>query len=68
MRARNKIFFLILTSLVLFEVSANAYIGPGIALGTVLVSIILVLVLIFLVIAILYYPIKRLITKYKQKK
>jgi len=65
----NKLnFFIILTFFLSFEQTLLAYIGPGLALGTVVVSIGLILILIFLVIAIIYYPIKKAYQKYKNKK
>ena len=65
----NKIFFII--SLFIFLTYENvllAYIGPGLALGTIVVSIGIILLILFLIIAILYYPIKKLFQKYKNKK
>ena len=50
-----------------WKCTSLAYIGPGLALGTVLISLALILVLIFVIIAILYYPIKKALTKYKNK-
>lgn len=65
----NKILFFV--SLFIFFTYENillAYIGPGLALGTVVVSIGIILLLLFLIIAILYYPIKKFFQKYKNKK
>ena len=65
----NKILFYV--SLFIFFTYENillAYIGPGLALGTVVVSIGIILLLLFLIIAILYYPIKKFFQKYKNKK
>tara|TARA_B100000886_G_C20291850_1_gene435776 strand:- start:53 stop:259 length:207 start_codon:yes stop_codon:yes gene_type:complete len=65
----NKIFFYI--SLFIFSTYENillAYIGPGLALGTVVVSIGIILLILFLIIAILYYPIKKFLQKLKNKK
>jgi len=67
MLAKNKLFYSTLTFIFLIEETANAYIGPGLALGTVVISIALVFLLVFLIVAILYYPVKRLIVKYKNK-
>jgi len=47
---------------------AHSYLGPGLALGTIVLTIGLVAVLFFALIAILYYPIKKLIKKIKLKK
>ena len=65
---KNKFFFLMLTLFLTYEQVLFAYIGPGLALGTIVVSIGLVLILIFLVVAVLYYPIKKIILKFKQSK
>tara|TARA_B100000767_G_C19444150_1_gene401251 strand:- start:46 stop:261 length:216 start_codon:yes stop_codon:yes gene_type:complete len=65
---KNIFFFLMLTLFLTYEEVLFAYIGPGLALGTIVVSIGLVLILIFLVVAILYYPIKKIILKFKQSK
>ena len=44
-----------------------AYIGPGIALGTFVISLAVILFIIFLIIAIIYYPLKKIYLKYKKK-
>lgn len=65
----NKFFFYI--SLFIFSTYENilfAYIGPGLALGTIVVSIGIILLILFLIIAILYYPIKKFFQKRKNKK
>ncbi|MDC3157385.1 hypothetical protein OA669_02425 [Candidatus Pelagibacter bacterium] len=65
----NKFFFYI--SLFIFSIYENilfAYIGPGLALGTIVVSIGIILLILFLIIAILYYPIKKFFQKRKNKK
>lgn len=67
MFAKNKLFYFTITFVFLIEEIANAYIGPGLALGTIVISLGLVILLIFLIAAILYYPLKRLIIKYKNK-
>ena len=67
MLAKNRLFYFTISFLILIEEIAYAYIGPGLALGTVVISLGLVLLLVFLIIAILYYPVKRLIIKYKNK-
>jgi len=67
-KINKKFFFIILAIFLTHEEILFAYIGPGLALGTIVISIGLVLVLIFLIIAILYYPIKKIFIKYKQKK
>ena len=67
MLAKNRLFYVTISFVFLIEEIANAYIGPGLALGTVVISLGLVLLLVFLIVAILYYPVKRLILKYKNK-
>ena len=67
MLAKNRLFYFTISFVFLIEEIANAYIGPGLALGTVVISLGLVLLLVFLIVAILYYPVKRLIIKYKNK-
>ena len=67
MLAKNRLFYVTISFVFLIEEIANAYIGPGLALGTVVISLGLVILLVFLIVAILYYPVKRLIIKYKNK-
>ena len=67
MLAKNRLFYFTISFVFLIEEIANAYIGPGLALGTVVISLGLVLLLVFLIVAILYYPVKRLIIKYKNR-
>tara|TARA_X000001036_G_C20267430_1_gene638798 strand:+ start:368 stop:583 length:216 start_codon:yes stop_codon:yes gene_type:complete len=69
MIAKNNIniFYFFLVVFLAIEEPLYAYIGPGLALGTILISLALILVLIFLIISILYYPIKKALTKYKNK-
>ncbi len=65
----NNIFFYISFFIFLtFENILYAYIGPGLALGTIVISIGIILLILFLIIAILYYPIKKFLQKYKNKK
>jgi hypothetical protein len=61
---------LILSVLIIFLLPniSFAYIGPGIAIGSVLLSLGVVLFLIFLIVAIIYYPLKKIYLKYKKKK
>ena len=67
MLAKNRLFYVTISFVFLIEEIANAYIGPGLALGTVVISLGLVLLLVFLIVAILYYPVKRLIIKFKNR-
>ena len=63
MLAKNRLFYVTISFVFLIEEIANAYIGPGLALGTVVISLGLVILLVFLIVAILYYPVKRLYNK-----
>ena len=60
------IFFVIL--LLSISRSAFAYIGPGLVLSTVVLTLGILAVLLLAIIAILYYPIKKMIKKAKLKK
>lgn len=61
--------FLILTTLVLLipEI-AYSYIGPGVALSTLLMVLGVIGSIFLAIFAVLYYPIKRLIKKIRTKK
>ena len=54
--------------LILFSSPAHAYIGPGIALGTIVLLIAIVGILLITILAILYYPIKKMLKNIKLKK
>tara|TARA_B100001750_G_C15163735_1_gene425758 strand:- start:280 stop:489 length:210 start_codon:yes stop_codon:yes gene_type:complete len=64
---KNK-FIILLFCLILTPQAAFAYIGPGLALGTIILTIAIILVLLLSLIAVLYYPIKKMIKKIKLKK
>ena len=64
----KKYIFIITAIFIIIPNTAHAYLGPGLALGTIVLTIGLVAVLFFALIAILYYPIKKLIKKIKLKK
>ena len=65
----NKNFFLFeVIILTFFCTKALAYIGPGLALGTVVLTLGVVAILLLAIIAILYYPIKKVIKNIKLKK
>ena len=61
-------FFLSLLTFVLFPQISYAYIGPGIALGTIALIIVIVGILLLTILAILYYPIKKMLKNIKLKK
>jgi len=61
-------FFLFLLTFVLFPQISYAYIGPGIALGTIVLLIAIVGILLITILAILYYPIKKMLKNIKLKK
>ena len=65
MRNNFLIFLLIFTTI---PQISFAYIGPGLAISSVLIALGIVGSLLLAVLAILYYPIKRLIKKVKLKK
>tara|TARA_B100000427_G_scaffold317437_1_gene313521 strand:- start:615 stop:869 length:255 start_codon:yes stop_codon:yes gene_type:complete len=52
----------------IFCTNVSAYIGPGLALGTVVLTLGVVAVLLLAILAILYYPIKKMIKNIKLKK
>ena len=60
--------FIVIIFLTFFSTEAQAYIGPGLALGTILLAIGIVVLLLLAIIAILYYPIKKMIKNIKLKK
>ena len=64
---RNKILiFSIIFSII--PQLAFAYIGPGLALGTIVLTLGIVGVLLLAIVAILYYPIKKVIKNAKLRK
>jgi len=64
----KKNIFIIASIFIIIPNMAHAYLGPGLVLGNIVLTIGLVAVLFFALIAILYYPIKKLIKKIKLKK
>ena len=63
-----KIFKTILLFYLLCIFPAEAYIGPGLALGAAVVSLGILLLIIFFIIAILYYPLKRFFKRFIKTK
>ena len=63
----NKIIISTLSIYFLLKSTAYAYIGPGLAIGTIVLTIGIALFILFLIIAILYYPLKKLYLKIKKK-
>ena len=61
-------FFIFLTIFIVFPQVSFAYIGPGLALGTIVLTLGIVIVLLLAILAILYYPIKKMIKNNKLKK
>jgi hypothetical protein len=51
----------------LFPVVAEAYIGPGLGTGTIGAVLGILLSLVLLILALIWYPIKRLIKKWKNR-
>ena len=61
-------FFIFLVIFIIFPQVVFAYIGPGLALGTIVLTLGIVAVLLLAILAILYYPIKKMIKNNKLKK
>ena len=61
-------FFIFLAIFIVFPQVSFAYIGPGLALGTIVLTFGIVIVLLLAILAILYYPIKKMIKNNKLKK
>tara|TARA_B100000767_G_scaffold268136_2_gene287925 strand:- start:1673 stop:1918 length:246 start_codon:yes stop_codon:yes gene_type:complete len=63
-----KLFFINLVFVVILTGPATAYIGPGLGLGAIAVMFGVIGSIIFAIFAIFYYPIKRIILKFKKNK
>ena len=61
-------FFIFLAIFIVFPQVVSAYIGPGLALGTIVLTFGIVIVLLLAILAILYYPIKKMIKNNKLRK
>ena len=61
-------FIIYLFLFVIIPQVATAYIGPGLALGALVVTLGIVVLILLAVIAIIYYPIKKMIKNRKLKK
>jgi hypothetical protein len=61
-------FLIILFIFVFYSQVSFAYIGPGIAVGTIVIIFGIFGVLLLAILAVLYYPIKKMIKKIKLKK
>ena len=61
-------FFIFLTIFIVFPQVSFAYIGPGLALGTIILTFGIVIVLLLAILAIMYYPIKKMIKNNKLRK
>ncbi|MFC1843333.1 hypothetical protein ACFLZ5_00905 [Thermodesulfobacteriota bacterium] len=60
-----KTVILLILLIVLLPVSANAYIGPGMGAGALATVFGVITSLFLAIVAVIYYPIKRLIKKHK---
>ena len=60
--------FIIAAIFIIIPNISYAYLGPGLALGTVVLTLGLAAVFLLALIAILYYPIKKMIKNIKLKK
>lgn len=58
-RANALLFFILMTS----SLSAHAYIGPGLGAGTIGVVLGVLLSIVLVLLAIVWYPVKRLLKK-----
>ena len=63
---KNFFFPLLLIIFLVFPDISYAYIGPGLALGGL--SIVIVVILLVAILALIYYPIKKMIKNIKIKK
>ena len=61
-------FFIFLAIFIVFPQVSFAYIGPGLALGTIVLTFGVVIVLLLAILAIMYYPIKKMIKNNKLRK
>jgi len=64
---KNK-FLIVLVVLCITPEVTFAYIGPGLALGTIILTLGIAAILILSILAVLYYPIKKIIKNIKLKK
>ena len=61
-------FLFLLTIFSIISQVAWAYVGPGMAISTVLITLGVIGSLLLAIISVIYYPIKRLIKKTRSKK
>lgn len=61
------IFALLITASGLYSVTAEAYVGPGLGVGTIGVIIGVIASIFLALFAVVWYPIKRLIKRLKKK-
>lgn len=67
-KTKNLLPVLLATVLLAYPPLAAAYIGPGLGLGAVSVVLGIVAGLLMLVVGVVWYPIKKLINRFKAKK
>jgi hypothetical protein len=60
--------FLLGLFILLFQTFAHAYIGPGMGGGALAATLGILLAFILLVFGLLWYPLKRLISRFRKKK
>ena len=63
-----KNFYVLILIFFLSSTASEAYIGPGMGAGTIVIILGLIGSIFLAIFAIVYYPIKRLLKKFKQKK
>jgi len=64
----KSVFFLMVSFLFLIPLSSHAYIGPGMGGGVIAITLGFIGAIFLAIFGILYYPIKRLIKKGRNKK
>ena len=63
-----KFFITLILSIFFISSYCYAYIGPGLAIGGVILTLGIVLLIVLAFVAILYYPIKKMIKNFKNQK
>ena len=64
----NRLSILCILTVLIFPQIANAYVGPGLGAGTIGVILGIIGSIFIAIFAIVWYPLKRLLKKNKQKK
>ena len=56
-------YTLVIISILLYSISAHAYVGPGLGVGVIGVIIGIVLAILMAIIGVVWYPLKRMLKK-----